>query len=143
MELITGDLLFDSVKKIGGMGEDVARYLFTQIIQGMDYMQNKGIVHRDLKLENMMINEKGELKIVDFGFATDADIHCLDEYRGTKTYMAPEIKEGLLYDGNKSDVFSAGVILFILTLGIFPFKEAKKDDYFYNLIINRNFEKYW
>lgn len=51
------------------------------------------------------------------------------------TYMAPEIKEGKIYDGAKVDIFSVGVILFILVQGIFPFKEARKEEYFYNLLL--------
>jgi len=59
------------------------------------------------------------------------------------TYMAPEIKEGKMYDGRQIDIFSTGVILFIIVQGIFPFKEAKKDEYFYNLILNNKLEQYW
>lgn len=57
--------------------------------------------------------------------------------------MAPEIKEGKTYDGKKIDMFSTGVILFIIVQGIFPFKEAKKDEYFYNLIIKGDLKTYW
>merc|ERR1719455_22862 len=59
------------------------------------------------------------------------------------TYMAPEIKEGKTYDGTQIDMFSTGVILFIIVQGIFPFKEAKKDEYFYNLILNGKLDQYW
>lgn len=59
------------------------------------------------------------------------------------TYMAPEIKEGKTYDGKQIDMFSTGVILFIIVQGIFPFKEAKKDEYFYNLILNGKLDQYW
>jgi serine/threonine protein kinase len=59
------------------------------------------------------------------------------------TYMAPEIKEGKQYDGRQIDIFSTGVILFIIVQGIFPFKEAKKDEYFYNLIMNNKLDQYW
>jgi serine/threonine protein kinase len=57
--------------------------------------------------------------------------------------MAPEIKEGIVYDGKQTDVFSVGVILFIIVLGIFPFKEAKKDEYFFALLHNKKHDKYW
>jgi serine/threonine-protein kinase SIK1 len=59
------------------------------------------------------------------------------------TYMAPEIKENKTYDGTQIDMFSTGVILFIIVQGIFPFKEAKKDEYFYNLLLNGDFATYW
>ena len=81
--------------------------------------------------------------MADFGFATYKKINKLKSYRGTMTYMAPEIKEGKQYDGRQIDVFSTGVILFIIVQGIFPFKEAKKDEYFYNLLLNNKLETYW
>mmetsp|Transcript_39965 Transcript_39965/g.61148 ORF Transcript_39965/g.61148 Transcript_39965/m.61148 type:complete len:297 (-) Transcript_39965:219-1109(-) len=59
------------------------------------------------------------------------------------TYMAPEIKEGKVYDGKQIDMFSTGVILFIIVNGIFPFKEARRDEYFYKLILKGNFDQYW
>jgi len=59
------------------------------------------------------------------------------------TYMAPEIKEGKNYDGTQIDMFSTGVILFIIVQGIFPFKEAKKDEYFYNLLLKGDYATYW
>ena len=62
---------------------------------------------------------------------------------GTKTYMAPEIIYNEVYDGKKSDVFSLGVILFIMTLGIFPFPQALKDNRFYQMLNNQNFTEYW
>ena len=57
--------------------------------------------------------------------------------------MAPEIKEGKKYKGLQVDLFSAGVILFILIKGIFPFKEARKEEYFYNLLMQGKYEEYW
>ncbi len=82
------------------------------------------------------------LKVADFGFAAiQRDI--LQTYRGTQTYMAPEIKEGKKYAGDKVDIFSAGVILFILTMGIFPFKEAKVDENFYTFIHKKDYNGYW
>jgi serine/threonine protein kinase len=113
------------------------------MVDVLSYMQGKNVVHRDLKLENILVDEQLNLKVADFGFATYKKINALDSYRGTMTYMAPEIKEGKTYDGKKSDIFSTGVILFIIVLGIFPFKEAKKDEFFYSLIIEKKLETYW
>lgn len=57
--------------------------------------------------------------------------------------MAPEIKEGKQYVGSQIDVFSSGVILFILIKGIFPFKEARKEEFFYNMLIQGKYNEYW
>jgi serine/threonine protein kinase len=105
-------------------------------------MQGKGVIHRDLKLENILVDDSMNLKVADFGFATYKKINKLNSYRGTMTYMAPEIKEGKTYDGKQIDMFSTGVILFIIVQGIFPFKEAKKDEYFYNLILQGKLDQY-
>jgi len=74
------------------------------------------------------------LKLLDFGFATNDNIEQLTSYRGTHSYMAPEIKKGLIYNGRQIDVFSVGVVLFSLVRGLFPFGEARSNDYWYNLL---------
>ena len=125
------------------MGEDAGRFFMHQMIDVLMYMQSKGVVHRDLKLENILIDDKLNLKIADFGFATYKKIDTLKSYRGTLTYMAPEIKQGKTYNGKEIDIFSAGVILFIIVVGTFPFREAKKGEYFYQLLLKGDYEKYW
>jgi serine/threonine protein kinase len=57
--------------------------------------------------------------------------------------MAPEIKEGRTYDGRKADLFSSAVVLFILVRGIFPFKEARKEEFFYSFLCQKNYDEYW
>jgi len=84
------------------------------MVDVLSYMQGKGVVHRDLKLENILVDDHLNLKVADFGFATYKKVHKLKSYRGTMTYMAPEIKEGKVYDGKQIDMFSTGVILFII-----------------------------
>lgn len=109
----------------------------------MDYMNHKNVVHRDIKIENILFDDSMNIKLADYGFATYKSIENLKTYRGTMSYMAPEIKLGEHYDGRATDVFSAGVVLFIIVRGIFPFKEARKDEYFYNLIMNGETDKYF
>ena len=65
----------------------------------MEYMNNKNVVHRDIKIENILLDEKMNIKLADYGFATYRKIDNLKTYRGTMSYMAPEIKKGELYDG--------------------------------------------
>ena len=109
----------------------------------MQYLHQFGIVHRDLKLENILVDDSLNLKLADFGFACYKNIDALKSYRGTMTYMAPEIKEGKQYKGKNVDMFSIGVILFIIVQGIFPFKEARKEEYFYNLILQGKIDTYF
>lgn len=135
LEYVDGDLLFDACQVLGAMGEDAGRYFALEMLGAMEYMHQNRVVHRDLKLENMILDRNMNLKIADFGYACSKQIDCLKSYRGTFTYMAPEIKEGRTYIGTQIDMFSFGVVLFIVTHGIFPFKEARTTEYFYNLLM--------
>ena len=143
LEYVPGGLFFDLCQAAGGMGEEGGRYFMEQLKDVLVYLAAKKVSHRDLKLENILVDEDLSLKMCDFGFATYKKISRLKSYRGTKTYMAPEIKEGKIYDGRQTDMFSVGVILFIIVQGIFPFAEAKKDEYYYKLIYEGKVDKYW
>lgn len=143
LELVSGGLLFDVCQSLGAMGEECGRYFMMQMLDVIEFMHGKGVAHRDLKLENILVDDKMNLKVADFGFATFRNVGKLKSYRGTMTYMAPEIKYGKVYDGFQVDMFSTAVILFIIVQGTFPFKEAKKDEYYYNLLYTGQIEKYF
>ena len=143
MEYVSGGLLFDLCQTMGAMGENAGRFFISQLLDAVDYMHQMRVVHRDLKLENILVDEQLNLKIADFGFASYKSIDTLQSYRGTMTYMAPEIKEGKPYNGCQVDIFSLGVILFIIVQGIFPFKEARKEEYFYGLILSGRLDTYF
>ena len=83
------------------------------------------------------------IRVLDFGFAAYQHINNLTSYRGTRTYMAPEIKRGEKYKGSEIDIFSLGVVLFAMTRGLFPFQEARRTDYWYNLIRTGETEQYF
>jgi serine/threonine protein kinase len=134
LEYVPGGGFFDLIEQTGGLGEQGGRYFMDQLTDILAYLSSKKVAHRDLKLDNIMLDENLNLKVADFGFATYRKIGALNTYRGTKTYMAPEIKEFKVYDGRKADMFSAGVILFIIVQGIFPFNEAVKEDYYWKLM---------
>ena len=143
MDYVQGGLLFDVCQSLGTMGEDAGRFFANQMLDSIEYMHTNRVVHRDLKLENILVDEQMNLKLADFGFACYKNIDCLKSYRGTFTYMAPEIKEGKTYNGQQVDLFSFGVILFIIVQGIFPFKEARTEEYFYNLLTTGQTDLYF
>ena len=94
MEFVQGGLLFDLCQSMGAMGEDAGRFFLNQMLDSVEFMHSRRVVHRDLKLENILIDDNLNLKLADFGFAVYKNIDALSSYRGTMTYMAPEIKEG-------------------------------------------------
>ena len=125
-----------------GLNELYSKVIFAKILKGLQACHNAGICHRDLKMQNILVDENFNPKICDFGFATKND-HLLTEYLGTRAYAAPEILKNQPYDGFKADIFSLGVVLLTLTTCKIGFFEASKSDPFYRLIALKHFEKYW
>lgn len=125
MEFVPGGSLLDFTTKQNGCGEKAGQYIFDQILSYLMVADKNDIVHRDLKLENILLDHQMNIKVSDFGFATDQNIKNLDDWMGTKSYAAPEINIHQEYDGTRTDMFSAGVLLFVLVTGHFPFTEAK------------------
>ncbi len=125
-----------------GLKENHAKLLFSRIVKGVKAMHENGICHRDLKTQNILLDDKYNPKICDFGFATyisDKLKDCL----GTKRYAAPEIFKSKCYNGAKIDIFSLGVILFDLVTGLVSFKEAKYNDPLYKFIKGQNYNQFW
>ena len=121
------------------MGEMRGRFFIRQITSAVEHLHQIGIAHRDLKLENFLVNEDMQLMMNDFGSSTNENISTLNQYCGTRVYMAPEIILHKTYDGRKADIFSVGVILFILVQGGFPFLSATEDDEYFSLLIQNKF----
>lgn len=140
LELLTGGELFDKLVKEKGFGEDKARHYFQQLVEGVACCHAKGIVHRDLKPENLFLDENGELKITDFGLsalhnngfdeATLTSSEMLHTTCGSPNYVSPEVIDSDGYDGRKADVWSLGVILYVLTTGRLPFNEKNISELF-------------
>ncbi|CAK8534529.1 unnamed protein product [Lathyrus sativus] len=127
MELVTGGELFDKIARSGRLKEDEARKYFQQLICAVDYCHSRGVCHRDLKPENLLLDAHGTLKVSDFGLSAlpqqvreDGLLHTTC---GTPNYVAPEVIDNKGYDGAKADLWSCGVILFVLMAGYLPFEE--------------------
>lgn len=127
MEYAKGGELFDKVAK-GRLKEDVARKYFQQLIRAVDFCHSRGVYHRDLKPENLLLDEFGDLKVTDFGLSVHASCTRVDGLLhttcGTPAYVAPEVISRRGYDGGKADIWSCGVILFVLLTGQLPFNDS-------------------
>ena len=126
--------------------ENQSKIIIKTLIETLNYIHENNYCHRDLKPENIMLDENYNLKIVDFGFAEKLNVNLngkLNSIIGTPSYSSPELLLKQSYYGISNDVFSIGVIMFILVTGKMPFKIAIKDDIHYNLIINNQIDKFW
>eukprot|EP00485_Elphidium_margaritaceum_P002353 CAMPEP_0202687676 /NCGR_PEP_ID=MMETSP1385-20130828/3334_1 /ASSEMBLY_ACC=CAM_ASM_000861 /TAXON_ID=933848 /ORGANISM="Elphidium margaritaceum" /LENGTH=569 /DNA_ID=CAMNT_0049342511 /DNA_START=106 /DNA_END=1815 /DNA_ORIENTATION=+ len=146
LEYAPGGELFDILYYTSALKENVARTYFRQIISGLEACHNANVVHRDLKPQNLLLDAKYNLKITDFGLSkiitSDADAIMKTYYVGTRGYQAPELLENKQYD-LKCDIFSAGVILFILMAGYPPFEQASKTDKWFKPLTKGNVDKFW
>ena len=131
MEYINGGNLFSFVKKRRKLSEKTAKFLFRQIILGIQYIHQQNIVHRDIKLENLLIDLNNNVKICDFGIGRKiaSKNQLLFDQCGTLMYMAPEIllstkEKG--YEGFPVDIWSAGISLYIMLSGTLPFNYKNK-----------------
>ncbi|XP_022730333.1 CBL-interacting serine/threonine-protein kinase 25-like [Durio zibethinus] len=127
MEYVRGGELFAKVYK-GKLKEDAARKYFQQLISAVDFCHSRGVSHRDLKPENLLLDENEDLKISDFGLSAlpeqlrnDGLLHT---QCGTPAYVAPEVLRKKGYDGSKADIWSCGVILYVLLAGFLPFQDG-------------------
>ena len=103
--------------------ENIFRTIFKQIFEAMDYVHKKGMAHRDIKLENILIKKNYEIKIIDFGFGMYNPENKLQKFFcGTPNYMAPEIAEKKPYNGQLADMWSLGILVFKIFCADFPFK---------------------
>ncbi|XP_028798257.1 CBL-interacting protein kinase 32-like [Neltuma alba] len=127
LEFVTGGELFDKIVNHGRMKESEARRYFQQLINAVDYCHSRGVYHRDLKPENLLLDVSGNLKVSDFGLSALSqqvkDDGLLHTTCGTPNYVAPEVLNDRGYDGATADLWSCGVILFVLLAGYLPFDE--------------------
>lgn len=143
MELACGRSLHSYVKARAErkLGEKEAVKVFRQVASGIEYCHRMNVTHRDVKMENVLVDELLNVKIIDFGFSIcSAPTQHLKVFCGTPSYMAPEIVNKEKYLGPPTDVWSLGILLFALLAGHFPFRGVTEKDLFRS--ITRGVVKY-
>jgi serine/threonine protein kinase len=125
LEYCPGDELYNHLLKTGPMEPEKVQKIFTQLVGAVSYVHQKCCVHRDLKLENILLDKHENVKLVDFGFTREYEgkSSYLQTWCGTVCYSAPEMLKGEKYAGEKVDVWSLGIILFALLSGELPFDD--------------------
>jgi len=147
MEYISNGDLCEYIQKRpeGKLSEQEAKYYFIQLLEALTYIHSKNISHRDIKLENLLLTKDNKIKLSDFGFSIRTT-KMLHKKCGTPYYTAPEIFDisNLGYYGPKIDIWSSGVVLYVMLNGYFPFKGntfgeitySVKHNKYYNMINN-------
>ncbi|KAF5193743.1 Serine/threonine-protein kinase SRK2E [Thalictrum thalictroides] len=129
MEYASGGELFERICNAGRFSEDEARFFFQQLISGVSYCHSMQVCHRDLKLENTLLDGSPapRLKICDFGYSKSSVLHSQPKSTvGTPAYIAPEVLLRKEYDGKIADVWSCGVTLYVMLVGAYPFEDPEE-----------------
>ncbi|KAI0523898.1 kinase-like protein [Xylaria bambusicola] len=125
LEYCPGDELYNYLLNHGPLPVDKVQKIFSQLVGAVSYVHQQSCVHRDLKLENILLDKHENVKLVDFGFTREYEgkSNYLQTFCGTVCYSAPEMLKGEKYAGEKVDVWSLGVILYALLCGELPFDD--------------------
>ena len=125
--------------------EELSRKIFFDILMAVENCHESGIIHGDIKLQNIMLSSNFNLKLIDFGFSKNMKDGLISEITGSRFYNAPEIFSSATkgYDGTLSDVFSLGVVLFVLVMGFYPFDKPNITDSRYKFISKKDLPGFW
>jgi len=123
LEYLSGGELLSYVKQHGGLSEPEAQRLFNQLVVAIECCHSQNIIHRDIKLQNVLLSDSNDIKLIDFGLSNFMDKGVFrTTFCGTPLYAAPEILLGTRYQGPEVDVWSLGVVLYVMLTTEFPFK---------------------
>eukprot|EP01065_Artemidia_motanka_P035542 TRINITY_DN43446_c0_g1_i1.p1 TRINITY_DN43446_c0_g1~~TRINITY_DN43446_c0_g1_i1.p1 ORF type:complete len:694 (+),score=169.40 TRINITY_DN43446_c0_g1_i1:144-2225(+) len=137
MELASNGELFDQIVAVSRFSERTARRYFQQFVSGVRYCHSQGVVHRDLKAENLLLDNDNRLKICDFGLSRYCFEEALPQHdrqvmftsvAGSLDYQAPEILRHCAYHGKPADIWACGVILVFMVSGWLPFQDHHSDE---------------
>ena len=125
--------------------EEISRKIFFDILMAVEICHESGITHGDIKLQNIMLNSNFNIKLIDFGFSKNIKDGLISEITGSRFYNAPEMFSCATkgYDGTLSDIFSLGVVLFVLVMGFYPFDKPNITDSRYKFISKNDFAGFW
>ena len=142
MENVLGGDLLSFIKKRNKLQEKTAKFIFKQLLQSIKYIHSKNIVHRDIKLDNILIDLNNNIKLCDFGVGKYISNYneILSEQCGTPAYIAPEVVSGDGYSGFPVDIWSSGVVLYSLLMGSIPFKAQNLNE-LQGLIMSGNYKQ--
>lgn len=141
LEYISGGDLLSFLRKRIKVSEQIAKFIFKQLMEGLKYMHSQGIIHRDVKLDNILIDTDSTIKLCDLGVSKlIRPGEIMMEQCGTPAYIAPEIIQGENYSGFGADLWSSGVVLYSLLSGTMPFKANNMND-LQNLIVSANYSE--
>ncbi|XP_027918238.1 serine/threonine-protein kinase SAPK10-like isoform X2 [Vigna unguiculata] len=146
MEYASGGELFERICNAGRFTEDEARFFFQQLISGVSYCHAMQVCHRDLKLENTLLDGSPapRLKICDFGYSKSSVLHSQPKSTvGTPAYIAPEVLLKKEYDGKLADVWSCGVTLYVMLVGAYPFEDPNEPKDFRKTIQRITMSEIW
>ncbi|CAI2382573.1 unnamed protein product [Moneuplotes crassus] len=129
MELCSGGDLLNYVRKRRKLTEDYAKAMFKQILEALQYCHRLNILHRDIKLDNIILDSQGIIKVGDFGVSKIIDpTQVMYDQCGTPAYIAPEVLRDKGYRGFGIDIWSAGVVLYSMLYGTVPFRAQNMND---------------
>jgi serine/threonine protein kinase len=138
LEFMPHGELYNVIETTGPLPEKVARFCFLGLLDALGYLHAGGFAHRDIKLQNVLLDAEYVPKLADFGLACALigrdGTALIQSPVGTRTYMAPEVLNQQPYDGTKYDLFALGIVLFNMVTGCPPFKWASKDDKYYQTL---------
>lgn len=133
MQFAENGSLLDRIRSESQLDEQVARNIYKHLLSALEYCHKRGVVHRDVKCENLLFDKNNVLKLIDFGFArkytpptsvSSPGSGLSDTYCGSYAYACPQILRGIPYDPQFADVWASGVVLFAMVFGRLPFDDS-------------------